>query len=112
MGSKFAPDIIIACVICVVRSSDSNYRGIIMRVSPLCFHSDYKEYHTDTTVRFVLNLSTAKMEEAEKESFKIESSINTSYYGKIRDSQDEYNFILPPSNPGPHLIFNYGICML
>ncbi len=83
MGSKFSPDIVIACVICVVRSSDSNYGGIIMRVSPLRFHSDYKEYHTDTTVR-----STSpqqKMEEAEKVGFnKIESSINTSYYGKSR----------------------------
>ncbi len=56
-----------------------------MRVSPLCFHSDYKEYHTDTAVRFGLNLSTTKMEEAEKVGFnKIESFINISYYGKIR----------------------------
>ncbi len=47
-----------------------------MRVSPLCFHSDYKEYHTDTTV----NLSTAKMEEAEKLGFnKIESVVPLDY---------------------------------
>ncbi len=46
-----------------------------------CFHSDYKEYHTDTTVRFVVNLTTAKMEEAAAvgfyKKFKLESSIST-----------------------------------
>lgn len=46
----------------------------------LCFHSDYKEYHTDTTVRFVVNMTTAKMEEAVSvglyKKFKLESSIS------------------------------------
>eukprot|EP00731_Ephydatia_muelleri_P019883 Em0012g708a len=46
------------------------------------FISDYKEYHTDTTVRFVVNLSAEKMEEASRanayKKFKLESSFTTS----------------------------------
>lgn len=45
-------------------------------------YSDYKEYHTDTTVRFVVTLSPDKMQEAETvgfhKKFKLESSLNTS----------------------------------
>ena len=44
--------------------------------------SDYKEYHTDTTVRFVVNLAADKMEEVARANiykrFKLESSITTS----------------------------------
>lgn len=44
--------------------------------------SDYKEYHTDTTVKFVVTLSADKMMEAEAvgyhKKFKLESSLNTS----------------------------------
>ena len=43
---------------------------------------DYKEYHTDATVRFVVELSAEKMREAEGigiyKKFKLEGSINTS----------------------------------
>ena len=42
--------------------------------------SDYKEYHTDTTVRFVVNLGAEKMSQAEKigfhKKFKLESSLS------------------------------------
>ncbi len=59
-------------------------------------HSDYKEYHTDTTVRFVVNLSTAKMEEAEKvgfhKKFKMEGSINTS--NMVRSVRTFITFIM------------------
>ena len=45
-------------------------------------YSDYKEYHTDTTVKFVVTLSPEKMQEAETvgfhKKFKLESSLNTS----------------------------------
>jgi DNA topoisomerase-2 len=45
-------------------------------------YSDYKEYHTDTTVKFVVTLSADKMMEAEAvgfhKKFKLESSLNTS----------------------------------
>lgn len=44
--------------------------------------SDYKEYHTDTTVKFVVTLTAEKMEEARAagihKKFKLESAINTS----------------------------------
>ena len=43
--------------------------------------SDYKEYHTDTTVRFVVTLSAAHMSDAEAvglhKKFKLESAIST-----------------------------------
>ncbi|XP_065897461.1 DNA topoisomerase 2-alpha-like isoform X2 [Dysidea avara] len=46
------------------------------------FISDYKEYHTDTTVKFVVTLSEQKMSEAEKagfyKKFKLEGYLNTS----------------------------------
>lgn len=49
---------------------------------PLPSSSDYKEYHTDTTVKFVVTLSQEKMQEAERigfhKKFKLESSLNTS----------------------------------
>lgn len=45
------------------------------------FISDYKEYHTDTTVKFLVTLSEQKMREAEEigfhKKFKLESSLNT-----------------------------------
>ena len=53
----------------------------------MCFYHvssyrDYKEYHTDTTVKFVVTLSADKMMEAEAvgfhKKFKLESSLNTS----------------------------------
>ena len=44
--------------------------------------SDYKEYHTDVTVRFVLSMTEEKLAEAEAaglhKKFKLETSINTS----------------------------------
>ena len=47
-----------------------------------CLYSDYKEYHTDTTVKFVVTLSADKMMEAEAvgfhKKFKLESSLTTS----------------------------------
>ena len=49
--------------------------------------SDYKEYHTDTTVKFVVTLTAEKMEEARSvgihKKFKLESSINTSNMVKL-----------------------------
>ena len=49
--------------------------------------SDYKEYHTDTTVKFVVTLSQEKMQEVERigfhKKFKLESSLNTS--NMVRD---------------------------
>ena len=43
---------------------------------------DYKEYHTDTTVKFVVSMSEKNMAEAEAigfhKKFKLEASINTS----------------------------------
>lgn len=43
--------------------------------------SDYKEYHTDVTVRFVVSLSPEKMEEAQSagihKKFKLVSNIST-----------------------------------
>lgn len=46
------------------------------------FHfSDYKEYHTDTTVRFTVTISEAKlgkaMEEGLHKTFKLTSSLST-----------------------------------
>ena len=50
--------------------------------------SDYKEYHTDTTVKFVITLSEQKMKEAEEigfhKKFKLESSVNTG--NMVRDA--------------------------
>ena len=52
--------------------------------TPIHVHAlrDYKEYHTDTTVRFVVTLSAEKLQEAEAaglhKKFKLESAINTS----------------------------------
>ena len=52
----------------------SLFRGI--------FFSDYKEYHTDVTVKFVLNMTEDKLAEAEQsglhKKFKLESTISTS----------------------------------
>ena len=43
---------------------------------------DYREYHTDTTVRFVVYLTEDKMAEAERigfhKKFKLENYLNTS----------------------------------
>ena len=51
-----------------------------MSVPLVC--SDYKEYHTETTVKFVVTLTESNMEEAEKigfhKKFKLEASIATS----------------------------------
>ena len=48
----------------------------------MVYCSDYKEYHTDTTVKFVVTLSEQKMSEAEKagfyKKFKLEGYLNTS----------------------------------
>lgn len=47
-----------------------------------CPSSDYKEYHTDTTVKFVVTLSEQRMMEAEREGFhkkfKLEGALTTS----------------------------------
>ena len=47
-----------------------------------CLCSDYKEYHTDTTVKFVVTLSEQRMLEAEREGFhkkfKLEGCVATS----------------------------------
>ena len=44
--------------------------------------SDYKDYYTDTTVKFVLSLTEDKLAEAEQaglhKKFKLEAAINTS----------------------------------
>lgn len=54
------------------------YLNIIIIV----LYSDYKEYHTDTTVKFVVTLTEDKLREAQEigihKKFKLESSINTS----------------------------------
>ena len=46
------------------------------------WYRDYKEYHTDVTVKFVLNMAEDKVAEAEAtglhKKFKLEASINTS----------------------------------
>ena len=46
------------------------------------YFSDYKDYYTDTTVKFVLSMTEDKLAEAEQsglhKKFKLESSINTS----------------------------------
>ena len=46
------------------------------------WYRDYKEYHTDVTVKFVLNMAEDKLAEAEAtglhKKFKLEASINTS----------------------------------
>ena len=43
--------------------------------------SDYKEYHTDSTVRFVVSMGQQKMDEAASagfhKKFKLENSLNT-----------------------------------
>ena len=48
----------------------------------IVFYSDYKEYHTDSTVKFVVTLTEDKLREAQEigihKKFKLESSINTS----------------------------------
>ena len=66
----------ILIVLWTVLSSVAN--GIVV---PLLL-SDYKEYHTDTTVKFIVTLSADKMQEAEAvgfhKKFKLESSLNTS----------------------------------
>ena len=47
-----------------------------------CGVSDYKDYYTDTTVKFVLSLTEDKLAEAEQaglhKKFKLEAAINTS----------------------------------
>ena len=47
----------------------------------VCF-SDYKDYYTDTTVKFLLSMSEDKLAEAEQsglhKKFKLESTITTS----------------------------------
>ena len=54
------------------------YLNIIIIV----LYSDYKEYHTDTTVKFVVTLTEDKLREAQEigihKKFKLESSINKS----------------------------------
>ena len=44
--------------------------------------SDYKEYHTDVTVKFILSMTEDKLAEAEQtglhKKFKLESTISTS----------------------------------
>ena len=47
-----------------------------------CYFSDYKEYHTDVTVKFLLSMTEDKLAEAEQaglhKKFKLESTISTS----------------------------------
>ena len=57
--------------------------------------SDYKEYHTDTTVKFVVTLSEQKMKEAEEigfhKKFKLESSLSTgNMVGEVISSLSQY----------------------
>ena len=46
------------------------------------FFSDYKEYHTDTTVKFVIKLSAEKLDQAEEQGvhkvFKLQTPLSTS----------------------------------
>ena len=55
---------------------------VLISLRSLYLLSDYKEYHTDTTVKFVVTLSAEKMQEAESvgfhKKFKMEGSLNTS----------------------------------
>lgn len=88
---------------------------------------DYKEYHTDTTVRFVVELSAEKMREAEAlgihKKFKLESTINTSNLvrGKERERGESsgwsssslrfsysslFSLLLLPPSPPLHLPFS------
>ena len=50
------------------------------KVAP--FIQDYREYHTDTTVKFIVTLSQDKLQEAERvgvhKKFKLETTISTS----------------------------------
>ena len=60
------------------------YREVhVLRNHPFtCLCSDYKEYHTDTTVKFLVTLSEQRMLEAEREGFhkkfKLEGCVATS----------------------------------
>lgn len=53
----------------------------IIQCDAIYHYSDYKEYHTDTTVKFVVTLSEQKMKEAEEigfhKKFKLETSLST-----------------------------------
>ena len=55
---------------------------IKLNIIIIVLYSDYKEYHTDTTVKFVVTLTEDKLREAQEigihKKFKLESSINTS----------------------------------
>lgn len=45
------------------------------------YFSDYKEYHTDTTVKFVVTMTEEQLSQAEREGlhkkFKLDSSLHT-----------------------------------
>lgn len=53
-----------------------------MKLNYRIFGSDYKEYHTDTTVRFVVSMSEEKFQKAMADgvhkTFKLQASISTS----------------------------------
>lgn len=54
----------------------------IQQINFQFFCSDYKEYHTDTTVRFVVSMTEEKFHKAMGDgvhkTFKLQSSISTS----------------------------------
>ena len=58
-----------------------------------CVSSDYKEYHTDTTVKFVVSMTTEQLNKAEDEGFykkfKLESNMLLSNI--VRHFLFEYN---------------------
>ena len=47
-----------------------------------CYLSDYKEYHTDTTVKFIVTMTREQLAKAEQDGlhkiFKLDNTINTS----------------------------------
>ena len=64
--------------------------------------SDYKEYHTDVTVKFILSMTEDKLAEAEQaglhKKFKLESTISTSNMASYLGNKYTGNVILTKQN--------------
>jgi DNA topoisomerase-2 len=62
-----------------------------------CPFSDYKEYNTDTTVRFVVTMSADKLRVAEAEGlhkfFKLQTTVSLSSMVNITTVKSRYRFL-------------------
>jgi DNA topoisomerase-2 len=67
-------------------------------VLDLCIFRDFKEYHTDSTVKFVVKMTAEKMAAAEEQGlhkvFKLQSNISTNTMVRYKSTEIAHSISL------------------